>query len=182
MSSSKLCHFLLQGLASKNKRSRVVCLEEIQRIVESDPKGAAALGRAGVREVAVYLDSKDNDVSGRQACLDLCYALYLAPPILGDLPKLTKLLVGTHKHMCTDSLMQAALKSIRMHQHVPSPCTHMTSITILVLTLTYNIHVSPTPHLQLLARATCPSVLPRWWKIACDKRTNNSSNKPPDKG
>ena len=36
----------------------MVCLEEIQRIVEVDPKGAAALGRAGVREVAVYLDSK----------------------------------------------------------------------------------------------------------------------------
>ena len=36
----------------------MVCLEEIQRIVEVDPKGAAALGRAGLREVAVYLDSK----------------------------------------------------------------------------------------------------------------------------
>ena len=49
---------LLQGLSSKNKKTRVVCLEEIQRIVVVDPKGAAALGRAGVREVAVYLDSK----------------------------------------------------------------------------------------------------------------------------
>lgn len=29
-------------------------------------------------QIAKYLDSKDTDVSGRNACLDLCYALYLS--------------------------------------------------------------------------------------------------------
>ena len=48
-------------------------------------------------------------MSGRQACLDLCYALYLAPPILGDLPKLAKLLVHSTLHTLT-----------HMHSH-PSP-------------------------------------------------------------
>ena len=38
-----------KGLGCKNKRTRVVCIEEIQVAVES--AGAAALGRAGVKEV-----------------------------------------------------------------------------------------------------------------------------------
>jgi hypothetical protein len=88
MLPSKLCHQLLQGLTCKNKRTRVVCIEEIQGAVEA--AGAASLGRAGVREVAVYLDSKDNDVSGRNACLELCYALYLS--LGAELGKLTKLM------------------------------------------------------------------------------------------
>jgi hypothetical protein len=42
------------------------------------------------RQVAIYLDSKDNDVGGRNACLELCFALYLS--LGSELPKLTKLL------------------------------------------------------------------------------------------
>ena len=44
-------------------------------------------------------------MSGRQACLDLCYALYLAPPILGDLPKLAKLLVHSTLHIHTHKIL-----------------------------------------------------------------------------
>lgn len=79
---------LLQGLTCKNKRTRVVCIEEIQEVVEA--AGAAALGRAGVKEIAVYLDSKDNDVNGRNACLELCNSLYLS--LGAELPKLMKLM------------------------------------------------------------------------------------------
>ena len=53
---NKLCQLLLQGLACKNKKTRVVCIEEIQHVVES--AGAGSLGRAGVKEIAAYLDSK----------------------------------------------------------------------------------------------------------------------------
>ena len=42
-------YLTLQGLTCKNKRTRVVCIEEIQGAVEA--AGAVALGRAGVREV-----------------------------------------------------------------------------------------------------------------------------------
>ena len=49
-----------------------------------------SLGKSGVKEIASYLDSKDNDVSGRHACLELCYALFL---LLGnDQNKLLKLM------------------------------------------------------------------------------------------
>ena len=73
---NKLCQFFLQGLACKNKKTRVVCIEEIQSVVES--AGAGALGRVGVKEIAAYLDSKDNDVSGRHACLELSYVLFVS--------------------------------------------------------------------------------------------------------
>lgn len=88
MPAGKLCQFLLAGLACKNKKTRVVCIEEIQRLVEET--GTGSLGRAGVREIAVYLDSKDNDVSGRHACLELCYVLFSS--LGNDQGKLMKLL------------------------------------------------------------------------------------------
>ena len=46
---SSIKTFEWKGLGCKNKRTRVVCIEEIQVAVES--AGAAALGRAGVKEV-----------------------------------------------------------------------------------------------------------------------------------
>ena len=46
---SSINAFEWKGLSCKNKRTRVVCIEEIQVAVES--AGAAALGRAGVKEV-----------------------------------------------------------------------------------------------------------------------------------
>jgi len=85
---NKVNQHLLTGLTCKNKKTRVVCIEEMQRVVES--AGAGSLGRAGVREIGLYLDSKDNDVSGRNACLELCFALYLS--MGNDLGKLMKLL------------------------------------------------------------------------------------------
>ena len=88
VSPIKLCQLLLAGLGCKNKKTRVVCLEEIQRVVES--AGVGALGRTGVKEVASYLDSKDNDVAGRHACLELTYVLYIS--LGSDSAKLLKLL------------------------------------------------------------------------------------------
>lgn len=84
---SKVNLHLLSGLSCKNKKTRVVCIEEILRVV--DVAGASSLGRTGVKEIGSFLDSKDNDALGRNACLELCYALYVS---LGDLPKLMKLL------------------------------------------------------------------------------------------
>lgn len=52
--------------------------------------GANSLGKAGVREVGQFLDSKDQDTAGRSACLDLGYALYVA--IGSDLPKLLRVM------------------------------------------------------------------------------------------
>jgi hypothetical protein len=88
LAPNKLNQVLLAGLTSKNKKSRVVCLEEIIRVVESS--GAGSLGRSGVKEIASYLDSKDNDVSGRNACLELCYVLYIS--LNSDKSKLMKFL------------------------------------------------------------------------------------------
>jgi hypothetical protein len=87
-------------LSCKNKRTRVVCIEEIQEVVEA--AGAAALGRAGVKEIAVYLDSKDNDVNGRNACLELCNSLYLS--LGAELPKLMKLMGTSVSERSTSSI------------------------------------------------------------------------------
>ena len=51
-------------------------MEEIQRIVEV--VGISALGRTGAKEIGAFLESKDNDVGGRNACLELAYVMYLA--------------------------------------------------------------------------------------------------------
>jgi hypothetical protein len=84
---NKLCLLLLRGLDNRNKKSRVVCLEEIERLVEG--VGAGALGRTGVKDIVGFLDNKEIDASGRNACLDLLYTIYVS---LGqDMPKLTKL-------------------------------------------------------------------------------------------
>jgi len=52
--------------------------------------GIGSLGRAGVKEIAGYLDSKDNDVSGRHACLDLAFVLFTS--LGNDQTKLVKLM------------------------------------------------------------------------------------------
>ena len=91
---SKVVQVLTQGLRSHNKRSRVICLEELQRVVESS-SGAAAptVGPAAMREVVSYLDAKDCDLIGRNACLELIRAVYNAAG-KGDAVKLRKLLGG----------------------------------------------------------------------------------------
>jgi hypothetical protein len=92
---NRLCQLLLQGLACKNKKTRVVCLQEMQRVVQA--AGAGVLGRAGAREVGSFLDSKDNDVAGRSACLDLCFSLFAA--VGSDMTKLHKSLGGVTDRM-----------------------------------------------------------------------------------
>lgn len=100
-----MCNLLLQGLSCKNKKTRVVCIEEIQATVEVG--GAVALGRSGVKDIAVYLDSKDNDVNGRSACLELCNALYLS--LGAELPKLMKLM-GTSVSERTTSMIEDRIR------------------------------------------------------------------------
>ena len=100
-----MCNLLLQGLTCKNKKTRVVCIEEIQATVEVS--GAVALGRSGVKDIAVYLDSKDNDVNGRSACLELCNALYLS--LGAELPKLMKLM-GTSVSERTTSMIEDRIR------------------------------------------------------------------------
>ena len=164
MSGTKLCQQLLQGLASKNKRTRVVCLEEIQRVVEgrqSDGRGATALGRAGVREVAQYLDSKDNDVSGRHACLELCYALYVA--LGSDLPKLTKLLGELSERassMVEDRVRQKNKTQQQQHQPgvAPAPAPSAVSLssaaTVVPAARPAPALQASSPHVPLDAAAT----------------------------
>ena len=100
-----MCNLLLQGLSCKNKKTRVVCIEEIQATIEVG--GAVALGRSGVKDIAVYLDSKDNDVNGRSACLELCNALYLS--LGAELPKLMKLM-GTSVSERTTSMIEDRIR------------------------------------------------------------------------
>lgn len=70
----KMCSILISELSSKNKKSRVVCLEELERIVSVH--GYNALGKSGLKELGAAIESKDNDVAIRSAALDVCYALY----------------------------------------------------------------------------------------------------------
>jgi hypothetical protein len=84
---NKMNSYLLQGLTSKNRKSRVVSLEEILRMVEKF--GANSLGRGGIREVSNCLDSKESDQSTRSACLEIIYVIYTS--IGSDINKLYKL-------------------------------------------------------------------------------------------
>ena len=97
------------GLQCKNKKTRVVCIEEIQYVVEG--AGAGALGRAGVKEIGSYLDSKDNDVAGRHACLELAYTLYVS--LSSDQTKLMKLLgdVSEKSQTMVEERIRQKLKS-----------------------------------------------------------------------
>ena len=70
----KMCSILIAELSSKNKKSRVVCLEELERIVSIH--GYNAIGKSGIKELGAASDSKDNDVAIRSAALDVAYALY----------------------------------------------------------------------------------------------------------
>lgn len=85
---NKINQHLIVGLHSVNKKSRIVSIEEIQRVVES--AGVASLGRAGVKDIGDFLDAKDNDLAGRSSCLELIYSIYIS--LGADLPKLKKLL------------------------------------------------------------------------------------------
>ncbi len=79
---------MLPALSCKNKRSRVVCIEALSSMVSEH--GYTALGRAGWKDVGALLDDRENDIIGRNACLDLCMQLYEV--LGGDFGKLIKLL------------------------------------------------------------------------------------------
>lgn len=85
---AKMSAFLLQGFNCKNKKTRAVCLEELEQVVTVH--GYAPLGKAGLREVTIQLDS--SDVGVRNAALDLVYAIYIHAG--ADTAKLYKLLGG----------------------------------------------------------------------------------------
>jgi len=123
---NKLCQFLIQGLACKNKKTRVVCIEEIQRVVEE--AGAGSLGRAGVREVALYFDSKDNDVSGRHACLELCFVLFTS--LGSDQGKLMKLLgeISEKSAAMVEERIRQKMKGVTTT--VPSAATAQASLPV----------------------------------------------------
>jgi len=53
ISSSRLCQLLLTGLNCKNKKTRVVCIEEIDRIVEIS--GPSSLIKVGIREISTLV-------------------------------------------------------------------------------------------------------------------------------
>ena len=82
----KLSTHLLQGLGCKNKKTRAVCLEELEHVVAAH--GYTPLGRSGIKEVCTQFDS--SDVGVRNAALDLAYALYVN--VGADTAKLYKLL------------------------------------------------------------------------------------------
>jgi hypothetical protein len=98
----KLASALAHGLRSHNKRSRVICLEELQGLVETD--GAIAhLAPSVYRDIAACLDSRDCDNTVRGACLELITVLY---NLTGkDLAKLKKSL-GTDLSDVTLSLVE----------------------------------------------------------------------------
>jgi hypothetical protein len=98
----KLASALAHGLRSHNKRSRVICLEELQGLVETD--GAIAhLAPSVYRDIAACLDSRDCDNTVRGACLELITVLY---NLTGkDLSKLKKSL-GSDLSDVTMSLIE----------------------------------------------------------------------------
>jgi hypothetical protein len=140
MPPAKVNQHLLAGLSCKNKKSRVVCCEEILRVVEG--AGASSLGRAGVKEVGTFLDSKDNDALGRNACLELCYALYAS--LGGEQPKLMKLLGDLSERSV--SLIDDRIKQKNKTAPAGGFGTKTTSSSSAV--------ISPTPEMRRSATAT----------------------------
>lgn len=74
---NKFTQLLVVGLGCKNKKSRIISLEVIQHILESITGSIpAALNRASIKEVGSHFDSKDTDLLGRSAGLELTYVMY----------------------------------------------------------------------------------------------------------
>ena len=74
VSANRMCQLLLGGLTCKNKKTRVVCIEEIDSIVAIS--GSPSLGKVGIREISSTLNNKNTDVGVRNAALDFCFTLY----------------------------------------------------------------------------------------------------------
>jgi len=102
--------YLIPGLLCKNKRSRVVSLEELSVLVET--QGYTALGRAGLKEIGAFLDARDSEVVGRNACLELC--VQLSESLNGDIPKLFKLLGDPSDR--TRALLESRFKQNKKEQ------------------------------------------------------------------
>jgi hypothetical protein len=67
------------GLHAKNKKSRVVCLEEVCVLVDKHGS-SSVMSKHSIRELAECFDAKDmqTDAAARSACLDVCFSLYVA--------------------------------------------------------------------------------------------------------
>jgi hypothetical protein len=112
----KLVAALTHGLRSHNKRSRVICLEELQRTLEET--GASALSATTLRDVAACLDARDCDSLGRSACLDLItYAFHATGK---DIAKLKKSL-GNDISDATLSLIEDRIDARSKPAAAPTP-------------------------------------------------------------
>jgi len=79
MNTSKLVAMLIRSLKSPNKRTRVVCLEEVRMLVEgcSPASIIGVIGHSSVNLIALLLDAKDCDVPCRNACLEAICTVFL---------------------------------------------------------------------------------------------------------
>lgn len=117
---NRMCAVLLQGLSSKNKKSRLICIEEITKIV--DGAGNAPLGKNGLREIGAFLESKENDSAGKGATLELIYSIYVA--MGSDMQKTVKAL-GAEK---SATLIDERVKRKAKGGSIPKPSiTHKTT-------------------------------------------------------
>lgn len=105
---NKFVQSLTQGLKAPNKRSRVICLEEIQRVLEGS--GPLSVGTAAVREVVTFLDSRDCDLDGKVAALNLLLAVFLANG--KDATKMKKMLGSA----ASDKALAAVEERIAKHE------------------------------------------------------------------
>lgn len=78
MSTSKLAIMLIRSLKSPNKRTRVICLEEVRVLVEGCSAASiiGVIGHSAVNQMALLLDAKDCDVACRNACLETICAVF----------------------------------------------------------------------------------------------------------
>ena len=78
MSTSKLATMLIRSLKSPNKRTRVICLEEVRVLVEGCSAASiiGVIGHSAVNQMALLLDAKDCDVACRSACLETICAVF----------------------------------------------------------------------------------------------------------
>lgn len=78
MSNSKLATMLIRSLKSPNKRTRVICLEEMRVLVEGCSAASiiGVIGHSAVNQLALLLDAKDCDVACRHACLETICAIF----------------------------------------------------------------------------------------------------------
>lgn len=120
---AKLTAAFVHGLRSHNKRSRLICLEELQGLVAAE--GLAHVTPAALKEIAACLDSKDGDNAARAACLELISAVY---DLMGkDMAKLKKT-IGSDVSDVTLSLIEDKLEP-RTRRQPATPAASATAVT-----------------------------------------------------